>query len=214
MKLLIYTANLGNFDKVQRHVEQELPEGINSIEYWRCTDDDYPPRINAMTPRLQARIVKMFGWQFKPDFDYYLWVDSSHRLHKPDLAKFFVDKLWNSDVAVFEHPDRKTIQDEANYLYERLQLEAMGKKKQYIIPRYENEDIDGILREVDPSAPLYATTAYIYRNTPEVQKALKEWWYTTSRFHSIDQLGFTDAFKDLRIATIREKYFEVMESIR
>ncbi len=214
MRLLIYTANLGNFDKRQDNEEQELPEGINSIEYWRCTDEDFPPRFNAMTPRLQARIVKMFAWQMKPDFDYYLWVDSSCRLPRADLAKFFMDKLWNKDIAVFKHPDRQTIQDEADYLKKRLILESEGRKKPYVLPRYENEDIDGILEEVDPQAPLYASTAFMYRNTLDVQQALKEYFYYTSRYHSIDQLGFTEAIKDLKVSVIRDKYPDILESTR
>ncbi len=172
MRLLIYTANLGNFDKRQENEEQELTEGINSIEYWRCTDSDFPPRFNAMTPRLQARIVKMFAWQMKPGFDYYLWVDSSCRLPRADSARWFMEQLWNKDIAVFKHPTRKTIQEEADYLKERLELEKTGKKPPYVLPRYENEDIDGQLTEVNPQAELYASTAFIYKNTAAVQRII------------------------------------------
>ncbi len=201
MKLLIYTANLGNFDKTQNNEEQELPEGIDQIEYWRCTDSDFPPRFNAMTPRLQARIVKMFAYQMKSDFDYYLWVDSSCRLPRADSAKWFMEKLGNANMAVFAHPNRKTIQEEADYLKHRLSIGCP-----YVTPRYENEDIDGILTEVDPSAPLYASTAFIYRRSPLVELAMKEWWYFTSRYHSIDQLGFTEAIKDLKVNVIPDDY--------
>lgn len=195
MKLLIYTANLSGFDKPQENEEQELPEGIDQIEYWRCTDEDFPPRFNAMTPRLQARLVKMFGWQMKPGFDFYLWVDSSCRLPRADSAKWFMEQLGDKDMAVFRHNERKTVQEEADYLKERLELERTGKKKPYIIPRYENEDIDGQMKEVDGAAQLYASTTFIYRNTTGVRVALKEWWVHTSRFHSIDQLSLSHAIK-------------------
>lgn len=202
MKLLIYTANLGNFDKTQENEEQVLPEGIDSIEYKRWTDSDFPPRFNAMTPRLQARIVKMFAWQMI-EADYYLWVDSSCRLPRADSAKWFMEHLWNNDMAVFKHPSRSTIQEEADYLKHRLDI-----KCPYVTPRYAGEDIDGQLSEVDPQAPLYASTAFIYKNSPEAQSAMKQWWYYTSRYHSIDQLGFSEAIKDLKINVIKEKYMK------
>lgn len=192
MKLLIYTANLGNFDKRQENEEQELPEGIDRIDYWRCTDEDFPPRFNAMTPRLQARIVKMFGWQIKPDYDYYLWVDSSCRLSREDSAKWFMEQMGDKDMAVFAHNKRKTVQEEADYLKHRLSINCP-----YVTPRYENEDIDGQLNAVEPSDPLYASTAFIYRNQSQVRRALKDWWYHTSRFHSIDQLSFPYVIKEV-----------------
>lgn len=183
MNLLIYTANLGSFDKPQNNVEQ-------GYDYWCATDADFPPRYNAMTPRLQARIVKMFGWQMEPGYDAYLWVDSSTRLSKPDSADWFVEQLADKDAAVFRHNRRKTVQEEADYLKHRLDI-----KCPYVTPRYENEDIDGALSEVNPQSRLFASTAFIYRNTEYVQLAMKEWWYQTSRYHSIDQLGLPHALR-------------------
>lgn len=208
MKLLIYTANLNNFDKTQLNEEQLLPGGIDSIEYWRCTDEDFPLRDKAMTPRLQARIPKMFAWQMKPGYDYYLWLDSSCRLAKEDSAKWFMEQLGQANIAVFKHPTRDTVQEEANYLKERLELEKSGRKQPYVLPRYENEDTDGQLAAVDPSAPLYASTAFIYKDSPLMQLAMKEWWYQTSRYHSIDQLSLPWAIKGLKVNVIPDKYME------
>lgn len=206
MQLLVYTANFANFDKRQENEEQELSKGLKRIDYWRCTESDFPQRYNAMTPRLQARLVKMFGWQFKPDYDVYLWVDSSCRLSKPDSVSWFMDALGEGDIAVFKHPHRENIKEEADYLKERIELELEGNKKEYVLPRYDGEDIDGAVEEAGPTAPLYASTAFIYRNTPEVHGALKAWWYHTSRFHSIDQLGFSWAIEDLKKTVILKDY--------
>lgn len=215
MKLLIYTANLGGFDKRQENVEQELPEGIYQIEYWRCTDEDFPPRFNAMTPRLQARIVKMFGWQMKPGFDYYLWVDSSCRLPQSYSATWFMEQLgdWEfpkdmKDIAVFRHNKRQTVQQEADFLRERLILEVEGKKQPYVLPRYENEDIDGALSEVNPSGGLYASPAFIYHNNEYIHRMMKEWWYQTSRYHSIDQLGLPHALERVSHKVIDMDYLK------
>lgn len=178
-QIAVVSANLGNFDKPIPFVKQSVP-----YDFHLFTDDNYPPRKGAMTPRLQARIVKMFSWQFVPDYNYYLWVDSSCTLGHPDSVKWFLEQLGDSDVAVFKHPNRETVGEEAGYLKYRLSIDCP-----YITPRYKGEDIDGQLTEVDSGQELYATTAFIYRNNTRMRHALKDWWYHTSRYHSIDQLS-------------------------
>ena len=157
-----------------------------------------------MTPRLQARIVKMFGWQMAPGYDYYLWVDNSCQLSHPDSLKWFLD--FCQDVVVFKHPTRKTVQEEADYLKYRLSI-----KCSYITPRYQNELIDEELKEVDPSQTLLASTAFMYKNTPQVQTMLKEWWYHTSRYHSIDQLALPYVLREsgLAVSVIPESYLKI-----
>ncbi len=210
MRILIYTANLGHFDKVQKNEEQVLPEGIDQIDYWRCTDDDFPPRFNSMTPRLQARIVKMMAWSMKPDYDYYLWVDSSCRLLREDSTKWFLKQLGDADIAVFKHNKRKTVYEEAQYLIDRLQAEKEGRKQKYILPRYENERIDDQMAVVDPDAQLFASTAFIMRNTIQARDAMTIWWLNTSLYHSIDQLSLPHAIKSsgAKANVINEDYLK------
>lgn len=203
MRVAVITANLGSFDKPVEHAEQSV-----ACDFFHFTDENFPPRLNSMSPRLQARIVKMFGWQIVPGYDYYIWVDSSCALARPDSAKWFLDQCKDVDIAVFKHPHRNTIQEEADYLKERLKLEAEGKKGLYILPRYENEDIDGQLGEVDPNAELYASTAFIFRHSESVRSAMKEWWYHTSRYHSIDQLSLSHVLAGLKIKVIPDNYLK------
>jgi hypothetical protein len=205
-KLLIYSANLAGFEHPHPNASQVLPEGIDFIEEFRFTDHNFPPRFNAMTPRLQARIVKMFPHQFKPDFDYYLWVDASHRLARADSARWFFEQIGDADIAVIKHPNRQTIQEEADYLKQRLFIEqTKAYKDRYVTIRYEGEDIDGALSAVDPQAPLYASTTFLMRNSPQTQEAMKEFWYITSRYHSVDQLGYTHALQNLSVSVINKK---------
>lgn len=208
MKLLIYSANLGNFEKPKKHVEQDLPYNIDQIDYFTFTDSNYPPRFNSMTPRLQARICKMMAWQKKPDYDFYLWVDSSCRLAKEDSANWFMDQLGEADIAVFRHNKRETVQDEADYLKTRLEAEKEGKKKAYVLPRYENEDIDGQMAVVDPDAELYASTAFIMRNTIQARDLMTIWVLNTFLYHSIDQLSLPHAIKaaGAKASVIKEDY--------
>jgi len=200
MKIAVITANMGNFDKQVDPVPQSLP-----FAFFRVTDHDFPLRDRAMTPRLQARIPKMFGWQMFPGYDIYIWVDSSCQLSHPDSVKWFWEQMgYEKDMAVFKHPNRKTVQEEADYIKQRL-----AKNCPYITPRYKNELIDEQLKEIDPSAQLYASTAFIYRNIPVVQKALKEWWYHTSRFHIVDQLSMPFALREIEKTEIPQSYLKI-----
>jgi len=215
MKIAVISANMGGFDQPVDAVEQELPQGAK-LSTVRITDKEFPPRKKSMTPRLQARIVKMHTWQFAPGHDYYLWVDSSCRLARPDSVKWFLEQLGDNDIAVFKHNRRNTIKKEADYLKERLELETSGKKQPYVLPRYENELIDEQLAEVNPNGELYASTAFIFKDSPAVRAAMKEWWYQTSRYHSIDQLSFTHAISKLKVKVIHQDYLkcEYLEYVR
>lgn len=185
-RVLVISANLGGFDKPEPHAKQEA-EGYK-IEYFTWDDENFQPRVNSMTPRLQARIPKMMAWQMKPNYDYYLWIDSSCRMSRTDTVKWFLEQLDDKDIAVLKHPNRNTVGEEADYLRARLK-----KKCPYITPRYAGERLDDQMAVVDPTAQLYASTAFIYKNDTRAQDALTIWWLHTSLYHSIDQLSLPAA---------------------
>jgi hypothetical protein len=207
MRLCILSANLGNFDKVVEPVEQLLPEGIDSIAYHCFTDSDFPP-ITGLTPRFQYRIPKFFGWQMFPDYDYFIWLDGSLSFTKEDGAKWFTEQLKNADIAVFKHPWRKTIKEEADHIEDHLQ-----QGKPYITARYKNglhkEQLKDIqLDKYYEDDHLYASTAFIYRDGEEVRDALRMCWLHQSRYYTCDQLAFTYALKDLAVKVIAENPFK------
>lgn len=201
MKILVVSANMGSFDKPVQHEKQSV-----ECDFYTFTDENFPPRTNSMTPRLQARIPKMFAWQMKPDYDLYLWVDSSCRLAHKDSVKWFIEKLGDKDIAVFKHPHRKTVQEEADYLEERL-----AKECPYITPRYKNERLYAQLEVVDPKAQLFASTALIYRNDTPAHDLLTIWWLHTSLYHSIDQLSLPQAIEHSGAThnVINESYLKI-----
>jgi hypothetical protein len=207
MKLAILSANLNSFDKVVKPVDQLLPEGIDQVDYHCFTDSDFPP-ITGLTPRLQYRIPKCFGWQMFPDYDFYIWLDGAMTFTKEDSAKWFLDQLGNADMAVFKHPWRKSIEEEADHIEEHLKLE-----KPYITSRYKNglhkEQLADIqLNENYEDDHLYASTAFIYRDNEEVRDALRMWWLHQSRYYTCDQLAFTYNLKDLAVKVINENPFK------
>jgi len=184
VKVAVVTANLGGFDPIFKYWSQ-------SVEYDLCrfTDDNFPPRSRAMTPRMQARIVKCFSWQLVPDYDYYIWVDGSCSLWHRDSVKWFMEQCAGYDAAFFRHPDRNTIHQEANFV-----KKCLAKQSKYIVSRYYGELIDEQLEEINNDVEfednlLFASTAFVYQNNYRVQAMLKDWWYHISRYHIIDQLA-------------------------
>ncbi len=189
---------------------QKLPKDVDGFTFHRFTDENFPPRFNSMTPRLQARIPKMFSWQMLPGYDYYLWIDASCTLPRDDSVRWFLEQLGDADAAFFKHPNRETVQQEADYLRERLELERTGQKQKYVLPRYENERLDDQMAVVDPGGKLYASTAFIYKNTQQARDLLTVWWLHTSLYHSIDQLSLSKAIEasGATVNIIQENYMD------
>jgi len=186
-RVAIISANLGGFDQPVEPVPQV---GQVQVDYHCVTSVELPPRPKSLSPRLQAKIPKMFGWDLYPGYDAYLWVDASLAVSSPDTTTWFLDRLGQSDIAVFRHPFRATAQAEADYVQTKM---AAGNH--YLLSRYEHEDTAGQLRALaqEPSFVddrLYAAGAFCYRPTARLQAAMASWWCHTSRFHVIDQLAF------------------------
>lgn len=189
-KICVVSANLGGFDKEKNHVEQ-------SIEHDKIvfTDTNFPPRLRAMTPRLQAKIPKCFAWQLAPGYDYYLWMDSNISLAHKDSLKYFYDNCKDYDIVVLKHPKRNTVKWEGRYM-ER----AMNEQSKYMVTRYENEllkeQMDVIKSDKEFVDDLLVIGGiFMYKNKPEVQNMLKEWWYHISRYLIMDQCSFSYLLK-------------------
>ena len=186
MRVLVHTANLGNFDTVEPPVAQ-----VGVEMDWVCfTDKDFPPRPRAMTRRLQSKIPKMFGWDLRPGYDLYFWHDASLQLHKPDSLRWFLEQLGDHDMAVFKHPWRSSAREEAEFIAMKLH-----NGSSYIKSRYDGEDLMGQMDAIRAATwykdeQFYAGGAFCYRPTEASIEAMKEWWIHTSRYHCIDQLAF------------------------
>lgn len=210
MKIAILTANLGNFDTPVDPVPQDLPKGVDEITFHRFTDSNFSP-VTGLTPRLQYRIPKLFGWQMFPGYDVYLWIDGSMSLAHPDSVKWFLEKLGNNDIGLFKHPWRNSIKEEADHIEEKLQ-----QGKRYITSRYKNglhkEQLAECLSDPDfKDTILYTSTAFLYRNNKKVQGAMKLWWYYQSRYFTCDQivLPYVVFKNNLKVGVINEDQYHI-----
>jgi len=183
-KIAVISANLGGIDRNPKHCEQSIP-----VDYYHFDESNFPLRSCAMTSRMQARIPKVFGWQMAPGYDIYIWVDTTFMIHNSDTVKWMLEKLGDADVACFKHPDRRTIQQECDFLDKKI-LE----KHPYIMPRYADELTNQFLEEIKEDKNyednrLFANAIFIYRNNEKIRAMSKDWWYYISRYHINDQLG-------------------------
>lgn len=210
MKVAIISANLGNFDPPSTYVEQKLSEDVE-LSIIQYNDKNFLPRTKAMTPRLQARIPKMFGWEMAPGFEYYIWLDASLSILHKDSVMWFLDKCLGYHMALFKHPDRNSIFEEYSYIKKRVE-----DKSKYLTSRYEGELLEEQLRAVSVDEEfvddtLYATTAFVYKNNGRVRQALTDWWVHTSRYHIVDQLAlpFVVYMNECRINKIEENLYKI-----
>ena len=172
-----------------------------------------------MTSRLQVGLLKMFApWQFVPGADVYLWIDASCA-PTAIAASWFLDRLGSAELAVFRHPDRRTICEEVAFMQTRMARPG----ETYLTSRYRGEWLEALAAEIaaDPSYVddrLFASTAFIYRPTPRVQLMMSHWWLTKSRFLLHDQVSwpYVIAKAGCAVSVIEENYLrcEALEYTR
>jgi hypothetical protein len=191
MKLLVTTANLGGIDDATLpHVRQELPAGL-SVDFVRYDDASFPPRRNALHPRLQAKQPKMLAHEFRPGYDWYMWVDASIYLAHEHAVIWMLSKLQDAQVAFFRHPWRNSIAAEAAYC---SQLMAQGNA--YLNDRYADEPMVGQVRRYlsDPDfvddrlfcCGVFCYSAELVASRPNF---FPDWYYHCARYSVQDQLS-------------------------
>lgn len=209
MKVAILTAVLGGFDELIDPIAQNLPSDVE-VAFHRFTDEDFPP-IVGLTPRLQYRIPKLFGWEMLPGYDVYIWLDGSVSLQRDDCVQWFLEQLGDTDMAFFSHPVRRNVRQEVEHIEEKLQ-----QNHPYMMPRYAN----GLHKEhhqvmkADSSFKddkLLTSTAFIYRNSEVARQTMKEWWFQQSRYFTCDQVALPYVLHTIkpRFNIIKENQYKI-----
>jgi hypothetical protein len=192
-KVAIISASFNGFDTLREWSDQPA-------DVYRLNETTFPLR-KALTPHAQSKIPKCFGWDLYPNYDYYIWVDASYQL-LDGATDFLLKELGDNDIVVFPHPFHQTVKDEAEFLEREL------PKSNYLQRRYSGELLNELYTQLDPHDPIYHGAIFAYKNTPEVQQVLKEWWYYSSRFHLDDQLSWTKVLHDLKVKVMDKKINE------
>lgn len=190
LRQALIQASLGDIDPKVEHTLQSIP-----YDHHLFTDENFPPRDKAMHPRLQSKIPKCFGWQLRPGYETYLWLDGNLKLSHPDSFKYYLEQLGDNDILVLRHPNRPNIRQEVRYTRKGINQQSM-----YILSRYPGELLaelyDLIKKDKDYVDDLLVIGGiFLYRDTPKVREMLKEWFYYQCRYILQDQISFAYVLK-------------------
>lgn len=201
--IAVISASLGGIDKQTQQTPQTL-----AYDYFLFTDENFPLRYKALTSRLQAKIPKFFGWQLKPNYEYYLWLDGNIALNHPNTLKYFLEQIQGYDIVVLRHPRRPNIRQEVRYLRKGLR-----EQSNYLVSRYDQEwhkeQYETYQADKEFKDDLLVNGGiFLYRNTPKVQEMFKEWFYQVCRYNVQDQISFPYVLKKsgIKIKVLDHEY--------
>ncbi|HEY5055924.1 MAG TPA: methyltransferase domain-containing protein [Acidobacteriaceae bacterium] len=188
MKIAIASANLSGIDTGFDPPAQQVPPGW-SVELRCFGERDLPPRPLSLSPRTQSKLPKMCGFDWFPDADLIAWVDCAYTVTTAGLAAWLIEQLGDADICLMPHPDRSRLADELSFMTQRM---AAGDP--YLVSRYADEPMaEQVSSYLSVSgfedSWLAAAGCFVYRNTPALQAAMKDWLLECIKWSSQDQLS-------------------------
>ena len=195
MTVAVVSVCLGGGGNDRRGRYKDVPQNC-AWDRFHITEREMLLRVNAMTPRLQAKIPRYFAWELFPGYDYYICLDSDFLLARKDSVEWFVRQCEGFDIAAFFHPNRHTIQEEFECTKNLVEGGGFDKYKN----EFMEEQVESYLRDSSfMDNVLYALGAFIYRNDEKVHEALKEGFYHCARYSIQDQLSFPYVIRKLSV---------------
>jgi hypothetical protein len=224
VRAVIYTAIFGGYDTLKEPAAQDLP-----CDFICFTDMKLPPCVGAwrivairrdprLHPRLQAKRFKLMShrvfprgrlaWRYtpmerRPRFDLSVWIDGSVRITSPRFVGDMRRKVVDGDWAMFVHPDRDCIYEEAQV--------SIGMRKYRSQPVISQ--VDSYRAEVPPHGGLYAGGVIVRREPPSerVLAANEAWWAENVNWTYQDQVSLPYVLRRLggpEPVPIRENLWE------
>jgi hypothetical protein len=148
---------------------------------------------NEFKERRNVKIYKILPFLFLPGFDYYVYIDATHRLEK-EPEEIISKYLKNSDIACFKHSHQTCAYKEAQIVKE------INFDREDLI----DSQIDFYKKENYPlENGLFELPARIQKNTEQIQRMSLMWWELICKYSSRDQISFPFAcFKNNIIPSI------------
>lgn len=216
MRICLTTANLASIDGTTKKMPQQyLPESW-ILDVFQYDDNNFPPRMNALSPRLQAKIPRMLGYELHPGYDCYVWIDGSIILKDQNTIKYLVEGLGSNEMFLFRYPKRNSITEESRYVTDQI-----SAGNEYLKKRYGNEPL---LEEIglylsDKSFidnKLFAAGCFVYNKSIIKKAFLSDWFYHNCRYSILDQLSLpyllhkhTISYSCSELDIRKNMYFEV-----
>jgi hypothetical protein len=185
-KIVVYTAIYGDKDNLK-----EPSVELDACSLVCFTDDKHLkskvfdirffPSIHS-DPARSAKIFKILPHYFLADYEYSLWIDSSIIFKRGDIQAMIDNYLCEHNMAVFAHPDRQCIYDEAEACinWQKDNAEIITKQ----VKQYRDEGYP-------PHNGLTENTIILRRHmSTDVIRVEEDWWAQILRFSRRDQLSF------------------------
>lgn len=175
--ITVYTSIVGKKDHLIDNQETSGAVFLAFTDQSSNTWKTLKPYDKFKDPRRNSRIVKMMPHLFF-DSEYSIWMDGNYSLALP--AQFVIEKfLKEKDIAVWKHPNRDCIYDEANACYqqEKDTAEALLEQTQH----YKKIGFP-------KNSGLYAGGIIIRRHTERINRLNERWWAEYCRFSTRDQI--------------------------
>jgi len=182
-RIAVYTANFGGYDRLACQPDLE------GVDWFYFTDD---PRlrsdrwtIRASTgryahPRLSAKWFKLNPHRVLASYRRTIWIDASIRVKSTTFVDELVTCLADRVLAVFPHPDRDNIFDEARVSYGMVKYQQMPVLEQ--VEHYRR--VGFIVQE------LYAGGVLVRDNASRGLRRLnRDWMQENVRWTYQDQLS-------------------------
>lgn len=195
--MIVATAIYGGYDPLRPHPPHP------DVEAWICYTDDPALRCDGWEtvleparyphPRLSAKWRKCHP----PDAAQSIWVDGSVRVDDPAYIDMLCGLLNAADMALFPHPDRDNIRDEAAASLDIHPAKYAGLDMASQVDRYAaRKDIDRL--------GLWASTTFARNHTPDVVAMGAAWFAHCDLATYQDQLSLPVLLDDygLRVAPI------------
>ena len=194
-RTVVYTAIIGNYDQLRvPHVVDPETDYVAFVDDWIV---DVPaPWIKRRyidrhgSDRLTARFIKLHPHRLLPDYDVSMWVDAAYQLRSVKPA--VLDALLGpASIALFPHPDRDCVFDEADVVLQHRLDNAEAVRAMVALLESERHPRRGGL----------AATGLIVRRHRDraIEEAMERWWSLVSGFSSRDQLSFNFALRQTGI---------------
>lgn len=198
VKVAILTASIGGIDEIKG-----IPKQTIDVDYYAYFDNNLPYPLPNLNNRLKSKYVKIQTHRFLPVYDAYIWVDGRVEIHANSFAETMIEQMGNNDVALFGHTERRTVDDEMQFIQTQI-----AEGNQYVLSRYGNQDMKSerefYQREGTSNAELFGCTIFARKNNTKVNDAFNEWWNRCIEFSYFDQTMFSHiaTTRNLKIKTL------------
>ena len=177
---------MGAYDPLRRHPD------VPGVDWFAYVDQDQGPEAGWTVvnmgparehPRARAKFYKIRTVEILPEHDYTIWMDGSFEVTDGGFIDECLTAVGPSGMAVYRHPERDCVYDEALVSTSMLKYSGLPILRQMAVYRSEDH-------------PEHWGLCYcgiiVRRNTPAVNAVMGAWWSEEARLGLLhnDQLSF------------------------